>query len=73
MKGYNLDTLTINEGFFINAMRDLQDCGYSYELSNLIMNCVHKIPNNRPTFGQFLNQISLVKQNLAARNYVPKR
>lgn len=50
MRGYNLETLTINEEFFINAMRDMQDCGYSYELSNLIMNCVHKYPNNRPTF-----------------------
>ena len=57
----------------MNAMRDMQDCGYSYEFSNLVMNCVHKIPNSRPTFGQFLSEISRIKQNLMAKNYVPRR
>lgn len=54
MNCYNLDTLTINESFFISAMQDIQDCGYSPHLSNLIMNCVHKQPSKRPSFQQFL-------------------
>ena len=54
MNGYNLENLTINETFFMNAMKDMQDCGYSYEFGNLVMNCVHKFPNQRPTFAQFL-------------------
>jgi serine/threonine protein kinase len=62
MRCYNLETLTINEEFFMCAMRDIQDCGYSYQLSNLIMNCVHKLPQRRPTYGQLLRDLQAVKQ-----------
>lgn len=30
MKCYDLDKLVVKDEFFINAMRDIQDCGYSY-------------------------------------------
>lgn len=57
MRCYNLEKLTINEEFFLHAMNDIQSCGYSYELSNLIMNCVHKNPTLRPSYQQFLAAI----------------
>ena len=50
MRGYDLNELTINETFFIYMMDQIQSCGYSYELSDLIMNCVHKAPQSRPTY-----------------------
>lgn len=43
-------------------MKDIQDCGYSFELSNLIMNCVHKVPAKRPSFSQFLEEIKRLKK-----------
>ena len=46
----------------MSAMRDIQDCGYSYELSNLIMKCVHKMPIQRLTFGHFLKEIANIKR-----------
>ena len=63
MRCYNLDKLTINEDFFLHAMNDIQYCGYSYQLSNLIMNCVHKIPNRRPSYQQFLNAIAALRRH----------
>jgi len=62
MRCYNLDKMTINEEFFINSMNDIQYCRYSYELGNLIMNCVHKIPSQRPSYHQFLTAISAIRR-----------
>lgn len=57
MKGYDLDSLKIRDEFFVYMMEQIQSCGYSYLLSNLIMNCVHKNPKSRPNYSQFLANI----------------
>jgi hypothetical protein len=54
MRCYDLDSLKIRDEFFVYMMDQIQSCGYSYKLSNLIMNCVHKNPKGRPNFSQFL-------------------
>ena len=39
----------------------IQSCGYSYELSNLIMSCVHKNPTKRMNLIKFIENINLLK------------
>jgi hypothetical protein len=60
MKCYDLDSLKIRDEFFIHMMHQIQSCGYSYALSNLIMNCVHRNPSSRPTFDQFISELSII-------------
>lgn len=57
MRCYDLDSLKIKDEFFIYMMEHIHACGYSYPLSNLIMNCVHKNPKKRPNYQQFLTAI----------------
>jgi hypothetical protein len=42
-------------------MEQIQSCGYSYALSNLIMDCVHKDPLHRPSHARFLQQILAIR------------
>lgn len=57
MRCYDLEKLQIREEFFLHMMEQIQSCGYSYALSNLIMDCVHKDPLHRPSHARFLQQI----------------